>query len=54
MINLKVGDKIISTQYPDRVFELVWYKKGDSTCGIQDKQLRAVVKVSTLSLVPQE
>ncbi len=51
---MKLGDKVISTNYPGRVFDLVWYKEGDSTCGIQDKQLRAVVKVSTLSLVPQE
>jgi hypothetical protein len=54
MINLKVGDKVISTRYPHRVFELVWYQNGDSTCGIQDKHLRAVVKVSTLDLVTQE
>jgi hypothetical protein len=51
---MKLGDKVISTRYPGRVFDLVWYQDGDSTCGIQDKQLRAVVKVSTLSLVPQE
>jgi hypothetical protein len=51
---MKLGDKVISTRYPHRVFELVWYKEGDSTCGIQDKSLRAVVKVSTLSLASQE
>ena len=51
---MKLGDKVISTNYPARVFELVWYKEGDSTCGIQDKSLRAVVKISTLSLAPQE
>ena len=47
---MKLGDKVISTKFPDRVFELVWYQKGDETCAIQDKTLRAVVKVSTLSL----
>jgi len=47
---MKLGDKVISTKYPDRVFELVWYKEGDATCGIQDETLRAVVKVSSLSL----
>jgi hypothetical protein len=47
---MKLGDKVISTKFPDRVFELVWYQKGDETCAIQDETLRAVVKVSTLSL----
>jgi len=51
---MKEGDKVTSTQYPDRVFELVWYKEGDNTCGVQDEALRAVVKVSSLSLVTQE
>jgi len=47
---MKLGDKVISSKFPGRVFELVWYQKGDETCAIQDKTLRAVVKVSTLSL----
>jgi hypothetical protein len=51
---MKLGDKVISTKYPGRVFELVWYQKGDETCAIQDKTLRAVVKVSTLSLASPE
>jgi hypothetical protein len=51
---MKLGDKVTSTKYPDRVFELVWYKEGDNTCAIQDKTLRAVVKVSSLDLVTQE
>ena len=51
---MKLGDKVISTIYPDRVFELVWYQEGDSTCAVQDKTLRAIVKVSTLGLVTQE
>lgn len=54
MINLKVGDQVISTKYPNRVFSLAWYKKGDSTCAIDDGHLRAVVKVSSLCLVTQE
>lgn len=51
---MKLGDKVTSTTYPDRVFELVWYQEKDTTCAIQDKTLRAVVKVSTLGLVIQE
>ena len=47
---MKLGDTVISTKYPDRVFKLVWYQKGDETCAIQDETLRAVVKVSSLSL----
>jgi hypothetical protein len=51
---MKEGDKVTSTTYPDRVFELVWYQEGDNTCAVQDETLRAIVKVSTLSLVTQE
>ena len=47
---MKLGDKVISSKFPGRVFKLVWYQKGDETCAIQDKTLRTVVKVSTLSL----
>jgi hypothetical protein len=54
MVNLKVGDKVTSTKYPDRVFNLAWYQTGDSTCAIEDGHLRAVVKVSSLDLVTQE
>jgi hypothetical protein len=54
MINLKVGDKVTSTKYPDRVFNLAWYQNGDNTCAIEDGHLRAVVKVSSLDLVTQE
>lgn len=49
--NMKVGDKVTTTKYPDREFELVWYQEGDSTCAVQDEKLRAIVKTSTLSLV---
>ena len=48
---MKVGDKVTTTKYPDREFELVWYQEGDSTCAVQDEKLRAIVKTSTLSLV---
>jgi hypothetical protein len=51
---MKLGDKVTSTQYPDRTFELVWYQEGDNTCAVQDETLRAIVKVSTLGLVTQE
>ncbi len=51
---MKLKDKVTSSQYPGRVFELAWYQEGDATCAIQDERLRAVVKVSTLDLVPQE
>jgi hypothetical protein len=27
---MKLGDKVTSTQYPDRTFELVWYQEGDT------------------------
>ena len=50
---MKLGDKVISNKFPGRIFDLVWYQEGDTTCAIQDEKLRAVVKVSTLYLVPQ-
>jgi hypothetical protein len=50
---MKLGDKVISNKFPGRIFDLVWYQEGDATCAIQDDKLRAVVKVSTLYLVPQ-
>jgi hypothetical protein len=50
---MKLGDKVISNKFPGRIFDLVWYQEGDATCAIQDERLRAVVKVSTLYLVPQ-
>lgn len=49
---MKLGDKVTSTKYPDREFKLVWYQKGDSTCAIQDEKLRAIVKTSSLSVIP--
>jgi len=51
---MKLGDKVTSSKYPGKIFDLVWYQEGDATCAIQDERLRAVVKVSTLDLVPQE
>lgn len=51
---MKVGDKVTSTQYPNREFELAWYKEGDNTCAIQDEKIRAIVKVASLNLVPQK
>ena len=51
---MKVGDKVTTTQYPNRVFDLVWYKTGDTTCAIQDEKWRMIVKTSTLSLVTQD
>ena len=51
---MKLGDKVTSSKYPGRIFELVWYQEGDSTCAVQDKTLRAIVKVSSLDLVSQE
>lgn len=48
---MKLGDKVISSKFPGRIFELVWYQDKDETCAVQDEKLRAIVKVSTLSLV---
>ena len=44
---MKVGDKVTTTQYPNREFDLVWYQEGDSTCAVQDEKIRAIVKDSS-------
>ena len=51
---MKVGDKVTSTTYPGKEFDLVWYQEGDNTCAIQDEKIRAIVKTSTLGLVTQK
>ena len=47
---MKQGDKVKCTTYPG-VWELVWYKEGDTTCAIQNKTYRYIVKVATLTVV---
>jgi hypothetical protein len=47
---MKVGDKVKSLSHPGRVFTLVWYKKGDTTCAIADEKIRLIAKTYTISL----
>ena len=49
-MKLKQGDKVTCITQPG-VWELVWYKKGDTTCAIQNKKCRYIVKVATLTVV---
>ena len=44
---MKKGDKV-SLIGELGEWELVWYKKGDSTCAIQNKTTRRIVKTSIL------
>ena len=44
----KLGDKVKLALEPGRVFELVWYKEGDTTCAIQDYRTRSLAKTSQL------
>ena len=46
----KVGDKVRSAEQI-AIWDLVWYKEGDTTCAIQNHKTRALTKVSQLSLV---
>lgn len=48
---LKEGDKVICLTHPECVWELVWYKAGDTTCAIQNEKYRYIVKVSTLKVI---
>ena len=45
---MKQGDKGTCITHPG-VWELVWYKEGDTTCAIQNKTHRYIVKVATLT-----
>jgi hypothetical protein len=45
---MKQGDKVKCTTHPG-VWELVWYKEGDTTCAIQNKKYRCIVKTATLT-----
>lgn len=47
---MKQGDKVKCTTHPG-VWTLVWYKEGDTTCAIQNKKYRCIVKTATLSKV---
>jgi hypothetical protein len=47
---LKQGDKVRCTTHPG-VWELVWYKEGDTTCAIQNEKYRCIVKTAILSKV---
>jgi hypothetical protein len=41
--SLKQGDKVTCMTHPG-VWELVWYKEGDTTCAIQNEKYRCIVK----------
>ena len=46
----KLGDKVRSTGEIG-IWDLVWYKEGDTTCAIQNHKVRVLAKVSQLNLV---
>jgi hypothetical protein len=50
---LKQGDKVTCMTYPG-VWELVWYKEGDTTCAIQNEKYRCIVKTVILTKVKDE
>ena len=50
---MKQGDKVTCITQPG-VWELVWYKEGDTTCAIQNKKYRYIVKVATLTKVKEQ
>lgn len=47
---MKQGDKVTCMTQPG-IWELVWYKEGDTTCAIQNKTYRYIVKTVTLKVV---
>ena len=49
----KLGDKVRSTGEIG-IWDLVWYKEGDTTCAIQNHKTRALTKVSQLSLIVED
>jgi hypothetical protein len=48
-----LGDKVTCLTHPG-IWELVWYKEGDTTCAIQNEKYRCIVKTSTLKKVKDE
>ena len=50
---LKQGDKVTCTTHPG-IWELVWYREGDTTCAIQNERYRYIVNVSSLKKVEDE
>jgi|TARA_B110000259_G_scaffold161792_1_gene186169 hypothetical protein len=49
----KVGDMVRSNEHIG-IWELVWYKTGDTTCAIQNHNTRALAKVSQLNLIVED
>lgn len=49
----KVGDVVRSSNHIG-IWKLVWYKKGDTTCAIQNHNSRSLAKVSQLKLVNED
>jgi hypothetical protein len=45
---MKQGDKVKCMTHPG-VWTLVWYKKGDTTCAIQNEKYRCIVKTAILT-----
>jgi len=50
---LKQGDKVTCTTHPG-IWELVWYREGDTTCAIQNERYRYIVNVSSLKKIEDE
>ena len=50
---LKLGDKVTCMTHFG-VWELVWYKEGDTTCAIQNSTHRCIVKVANLKAFIEE
>lgn len=48
-----LGDKVTCMTHPG-VWELVWYKEGDTTCAIQNEKYRCIVKTVTLKKVVED
>ena len=46
----KVGDKVTSIGHKG-IWDLVWYKEGDTTCAIKNSHMRAIAKISQLTLI---
>ena len=45
-----VGDKVTSIEH-EGIWDLVWYKDGDTTCAIENSHMRAIAKISQLKLI---
>ena len=50
----KLGDKVTINFKPNEVYEIVYYKDNDTTCGVMNGNIRYIEKVKNLTLIEEQ